>query len=122
MKIYKLYYADYDGIQDYWFTHPHKLLAEFQQDCVEILDKYKEKVFTAQEGFDYICFLGVPELVAVIADHLPERGYSHLKYECFGFGGSGIISDRDTPENTEILKYIPQDFINRLICHNKNIA
>lgn len=116
MKVYELNYHDYEDYRFYKFTHTTKFFAEFQQDCVDILKS------NGHELLETDGFIGICELVELIAEHLPQKGYSEFKYESFGFSGSGILREYNHGETEdEATRYLADGILDKIFKHNEGV-
>ena len=126
-KIYNLYYSWYEEYSRNEFTHPqNKLLAEFQEDCQDLLLKYAPDFIKNGGEYNdrkYQGWIGASDFINLIASKLPELGYVNLQdtFEEVSFGvfGSNIL--RKSEGDEEIVKLLGEDLTKSTFEHNKRV-
>lgn len=106
-KMYELWFSDYDGNSSWQFTHGEdKSKEDFEKDCKEVLQEFGEASIKKIR-----CWVGSLDILRIVAEKLPTRGYIPFEdiYETIGFGmgGSCIIQkERHDDENEDVLNLL----------------
>lgn len=126
MKVFELFFSDYDGVQSYKFIHsnPDKGEAGFKYDIHFILKRYQDKILEPKRLHDteeeYIDFIGVEDFVILIAKHLPELGYEEFSTIGYGFTGSNILGKDGRPDDP-FTENLTEELKEKVYKHNDKI-
>ena len=93
--IYKMYWVDYDSVEDHLFEHSDKTKKEFEDDCIKAIRDVGEKYLNEEDGW-----ISAQGWIKMASEKLIDYGYKKVDPIKWGFFGNDIIGDQ----------YIDNDF------------
>lgn len=117
MKLFELNYSWYEDYVPYLFFHSDKTEEQFISDCTMCLKNNSQNLFNDEKKG----WIGVSDIVSVIADNLPKMGYIPAVTEgTYGLFGSVILRKKDG-DFKEFEKIFGSGVLNKIEQHNKEI-
>ena len=119
MKIFELYWYDWDESQSWLFSHETKNKTEFKKDVHLLLSKYSNEFLEEQFIDRAECggYIHMSDFLELISNKFSELGYKEFETIKVGFIGNAI----ETSTHKELKKIIGIDNFKKIINYNKNL-